>query len=34
MRDSLRIVREALARQEEAAEEWGKSEDGPVDDTD
>jgi hypothetical protein len=34
MRDSLRIVREALARQEEAAEEWGKSEDGSVDDTD
>lgn len=34
IRDSLRIVREALARQEEAAEEWGSIEDGPVDDTD
>lgn len=34
IRDSLRIVREALARQEEAAEEWSKSEDGSVDDPD
>lgn len=34
IRDSLRIVREALARQEEAVEEWGRSEDGTVDDAD
>lgn len=34
IRESLRIVREALARQEEAVEEWGRPEDGSVDDAD